>query len=214
MHRLALLGLAVGLLGCPADDRPQYGEKPQPSASGASGGDAADADAPEAEPIPGVPPRAVVRDPSGAAGLRSGASAALPVTLQVENGAEVDVESCVDAESSRWCRVRASGVDGWAPMASLAFRFGAAPEAPAPEAPAPSTRPATAEDADGWTNLRTGPGTNFAVVTRILSGSPVEVQGACRVPEGGRSRWCQVKGFTVTEGDVRGWIAQSRLRFN
>ena len=56
---------------------------------------------------------------------------------------------------------------------------------------------------DGYTNLRSGPSTNYPVIARVYPGSPVDVLGCLDT-----RAWCDV----VIE-DIRGWIYASRLEF-
>jgi uncharacterized protein YraI len=57
--------------------------------------------------------------------------------------------------------------------------------------------------APGTTNLRTGPGTQFPVIARVVGGSRVHVLGCL----GDRS-WCD-----VLVQDIRGWMYAGRLQF-
>jgi uncharacterized protein YraI len=218
--RLAVyLVLGVALLGCPADD-PASGDtnpfgdidKPVADAGGASSDDApgepsapASAEAPQLVP---VGRQATVRDPRDPTlNLRSGPSLASDVLVAMPNGTTLTVEACLPgAEGRRWCRVRGEAGTGWASESGLVL-------AEAPTARAAFTSRATVQDPDGWSNLRHGPGTEFGVVTRLVSGTPVEVVGPCLAPESSTSKWCTVTATTVSEGSVRGHIAHSRLRF-
>jgi uncharacterized protein YraI len=56
---------------------------------------------------------------------------------------------------------------------------------------------------DGYTNLRSGPGTNYPIVARIYPGSTVDVLGCLE-----SRAWCD-----VVVQDIRGWVYASRLEF-
>jgi uncharacterized protein YraI len=56
---------------------------------------------------------------------------------------------------------------------------------------------------DGYSNLRSGPGTNYNIIARIYPGSSVDVLGCLDT-----RAWCD-----VVVQDIRGWIYASRLEF-
>lgn len=220
MARAALLLCALALLGCPGEQTGiekgkvgarlaetdttdlgrQQTETPEAPSSGSSSPEASGA-------LVAVESEATVRDPrDGFLFLRIGPSSSTDALAQMPNGSAVYVEACEPGTlGRRWCRLRFGAQSGWASETGLDY------PAPAPEADA---RTATVTDPDGWTNLRSEPSTSAAVTTRLLAGASVTVR-ACIPPQGGsRSRWCEVDAFTVTDGDLRGWIAESRLRYD
>ena len=62
---------------------------------------------------------------------------------------------------------------------------------------------AVIQDADGWTNVRTGPGTNYQIVTRIYDGEKFTVR-----PD--RSNWWQVRSTSGASGYMH--VSRIRLR--
>lgn len=220
--RLALLALAVALAGCPSPDAPEtdspfsdvYKSKQQ-----ASGGDATPeaVDPEDAAPETAAAPRlvevdqqATVRDPQDTfLHLRAGPSSQTASLERMPNGASVRVNSCRSGTvGRRWCAVTFEGLEGWAFETGLVLN--ARPASPREEA---APRTATINDPDGWTNLRASASTRAEVITRLISGSRVEVIACIPPQNGSRSRWCEVEAFTVSEGTLSGWIAESRLRY-
>ena len=112
----------------------------------------------------------------------------------------------------------ASGENADAPAAEPASPEAAAPEATPPEAASrlvAVNRQATVRDPqDTFLHLRASASTRAEAVTRLISGSTVEVQACIPPQNGSRSRWCEVDAFTVSDGALSGWIAESRLRYN
>lgn len=61
-----------------------------------------------------------------------------------------------------------------------------------------------AQTADGFLNMRTGPGASYAIVARIPSGTSGIRRGECKASDGGRNRayWCWVQWR-----DKQGWVS-------
>lgn len=223
MPRLLLLVLALALTGCPGDSTGVAKGKALGSARADPPGAAADtsragpqpeAPSPEAAgetELVAVSQNATVRDArDGFLFLRSGPSSQTEPLAQMPNGSSVYIDACEPGtEGRRWCRTVFDGRTGWASETGL--DVAPRPASPREEA---SPREATISDPDGWTNLRAEASTRATVVTRLLNGSTVEVQACIPAQNGSRSRWCEVDAFTVTDGALRGWIAESRLRYN
>lgn len=217
--RLVPLLLAVALLGCPSNSTPSAPSDAVTFSDATKGKPSVASRADDEEPAPAsssqttdqtptlvsVGRDATVRDPrDGFLYLRAGAGTEASVLAQMPNGSAVRVQECErGTEGRRWCLVSFEGRSGWAHESGLDYRTASAPASP---------RRAVVQDPDGWTNLRAAPSLD-AEATRIVSGTPTTVV-RCVAPQGGsRSRWCEVVAHTVGSGDLDGWIAESRLRY-
>ncbi len=109
--------------------------------------------------------------------LRSGPGSQFAILREMDHGSTLDVIEVV----GNWGRVRhASGAEGWAYL-EFTRVF--------PQ----STRLFVLPPGDGFLNLRTGPGTAFAIVTRMYNGEWVEVQER-------RDGWARVLHSSGFEG--------------
>lgn len=222
MRWLVPLLLFAVLVGCPApEDGPpgatETGSAASPFATTYKGKAAegaqrdtedAESEETEAPTLVAVDRQATVRDTrDGFLYLREGPSSQTAALAQMPNGSSVGIGSCQPgAEGSRWCQTAFDGRDGWAHESGLDYV--ARPSSPR-EVAAP--RSAIVADPDGWTNLRAEPSTS-AEATRVVSGTPVTVHVCTPPGNGSRSRWCEVTAHPVS-GDLAGWIAESRLRY-
>ena len=218
--RFVLLALATALVGCPSPDAPAPGNefsgvykgKQQTPASGET--TATTAPTPEGTAAPqlvAVNRQATIRDPQDTfLHLREGPSSRTASLAQMPNGSSVRIGSCQEGTvGRRWCQVAFGAQEGWAFESGLDLV-----ERPASPREVAAPRIATVDDPDGWTNLRSSASTQAAVVTRLISGARVQVTACIPPQNGSRSRWCEVEAFTVSDGTLSGWIAESRLRYN
>lgn len=104
---------------------------------------------------------AAIRYTTGNLNMRSGPGTSYAVLLVIPKGAEVQVLN----SSSTWYKVSYSGKTGYVSSAYLA----SSPTAPTPPAQ-PAVRYTTAD-----LNLRTGPGTSYAVILSMPKGSQVTI---------------------------------------
>ena len=107
----------------------------------------------------------------------------------------------------------ASGENADAPAAEPASPE-AAPSEAAPRLVAVNRQATVRDPQDTFLHLRASASTRAEAVTRLISGSTVEVQACIPPQNGSRSRWCEVDASTVSDGALSGWIAESRLRYN
>jgi len=113
--------------------------------------------------------------------LRTGPGSGFAILLAMDHGSLVEVLEV----SGKWSRVRHddSGAEGWAFSRHLApFEAGVAMKF-------------VYSPGDGFLNLRTGPGSGFAIVRRMFNGDAVEIVerkgGWVRVyHQSGETGWC------------------------
>lgn len=111
--------------------------------------------------------------------LRSGPGTRHEVLQRLDVGARVQVEETM----GRWARVRLpSGATGWA---SLTYLEKAAPVVGPPLF--------VAQTGDGYLNLRSGPGTDHAILRRMYPGDRLE-------PLGREGRWLHVRHVSGAQG--------------
>jgi len=130
--------------------------------------------------------------------VRSGPGLTYEAVDQLVSGEPVERGNC--NSDGTWCYIRHEGTNGW--VADV-FLSDAAPGQQPPDEP--STPPASGSDNDykakSVVNVRSGPGTNFAVVDRLDAGEAV-TRGQC-TSDGG---WCY-----VNHTGADGWVSASFL---
>ncbi len=130
--------------------------------------------------------------------VRSGPGLNFEAVDQLVIGEPVDRGNC-NSDGS-WCYIRHEGTNGWVAAVFLAA------SAPGQEPPdQPETPPASGSDDDykakSLVNVRSGPGTNFAVVDRLDAGEQVK-RGQCTSD----GAWCY-----INHTGADGWVSASFL---
>jgi uncharacterized protein YraI len=136
--------------------------------------------------------------------IRSGPGLQHAIVAKIQAGTGgVEIGSCRSPDDGQshydWCEANWNGNTGWISSCCLN------------EQVAPGVYSIPANLAEGYQNIRSGPGQQHAVIAKVPAGSGGVEIGPCRPPDDGQSRydWCQ-----ASWNGSQGWISSCCLAKN
>ena len=137
----------------------------------------------------------LVKDEDGYTNIRKGPGTKYEIVDQVPDGMFINFVK----DTNGWCKVYTNYTDG-SPQDLIGYM--AANKIVVPPRIGPMKEVAMVKDEDGFTNIRKGPGTKYAIVGKVRDGSYILISGDFE------DRWYKVY---TQKGTFRGYISANKV---